>query len=353
MGDKYISNVKLSAIIMRFIRKLEEDEQAQLHRMTQQEVGRVAERAHIILLSARGFAVPKITDIFTISEDTVYKWFNRFEAEGPEGLFDQERCGRPRQIDKAGEAQLRRLLERSPLDEGYEFTTWTVPLLRSHLAKHVGIDVSVDTVRRTLRRLNFVWRRPRWYVDSGDPAYAQQMDAIERAIFADEQRIILVEDETNVRRLPPLRAMWMPRGQQTRVKVPSGNDKFTFYGVLDLSAGTTFTASYPKGNSGYTTKFLESLLKRFPGRLLLIWDQARWHTSKAVKTFLADCDRLQVLLFPKRAPQENPMEDLWRHLKRVIAANLERSLPVLKQACQKFFNGLSNKKALKMAGLPA
>ena len=337
---------------LRFVRKLEENEQEQLQGMTQQEVGRIAERAHMILLSGRGFTVPQITDIFAVSEETVYKWLDRFEAEGPPGLFDRERSGRPRRIDEEAEAELERLLEGSPQAEGYAFTTWTVPLLASHLAERMGVEASEDTVRRAVHRLKFVWRRPRWYIDSQDPAYAERMAAIARAVFAaGEDTTILVEDETTLRRLPPLRAMWMRRGQQARVAIPPGNDKFTLYGALEARTGATFTHPCPKGNSQYTTAFLQRLMQRFTGPVLLIWDQAQWHTSRAVRQVIAGYERLQVLLLPKRAPQENPVEDLWRHLKGIVAANLQRSLPALKAACRRFFRNLSNQDALRMAGL--
>lgn len=59
------------------------------------------------------------------------------------------------------------------------------------------------------------------------------------------------------------------------------------------------------------------------------------------------------MLLPKRAPQENPVEDLWRHLKRLVAANLERDLEVLKAACRMFFERLTNRDVLRMTGLAA
>jgi transposase len=54
---------------------------------------------------------------------------------------------------------------------------------------------------------------------------------------------------------------------------------------------------------------------------------------------------------PKRAPEDNPVEDLWRALKDVIAVNLEREIEVLKSACRQFFDSLSLSQALRTAGL--
>jgi transposase len=339
---------------LRFVRTPDENEQQELHRMTQQEVGRVAERARLVLLTPRGFDVPEICRIFELTDDTIYKWFDRFDAEGPEGLFDRERSGRPREIDEEAEAELERLLEHPPLEEGYAFTTWTVPLLRSHLREQLDLDVSDQTVRRALHRLEFVWRRPRWFIDYEDPDYADRMAAIAQAILAANDEVsILLEDETTFRRLPPLRQMWMRRGQQAQVAVPASNGKFSLYGVLEARTGETLVEPYPKGKSCYTKAFLERVMERFSGKVLLIWDHARWHTSQAVETALAQYDRLEVLRLPKRAPQQNPVEDLWRELKRIVAANLERSLEALKTACREFFNGLSKQDALRITGLAA
>lgn len=339
----------------RFVRTPTDDEYQELERMTQQEVGRVAERARMVLLSARGFTVQQIMDVFEVVDETLYRWFDRFDEEGPEGLYDRERSGRPPEIDEEAQAELERLLEHSPQEEGYDFTTWTTPLLRTYLRERMGIDVSEDTVRRTLHRLDFVWRRPRWYIDYEDPRYAERMAAIEAALAEaeDSALTVLFEDETDFRRLPPLWQMWMPRGEQARVEVPPSNGKFALYGVLEPHTGETFAAPYPKGKSCYTEAFLEQVMARFEGQVLLIWDHASWHTSQAIEKVIAGYERLHVLLLPKRAPQENPIEDLWRQLKRIVAANLERDLEALKAACRRFFERLSNDDALRMAGLAA
>jgi len=344
-----------STMYHRFVRTPIPKEHEELQRMTQQEVGRVAERARMILLSARGFTVQQIMKVFEVVDETLYKWFDRFDEEGPEGLFDRDRSGRPPEIDEAAQRGLERLLEHSPLEEGYDFTIWTTPLLRSHLRERMDIEVSEDTVRRTLHRLDFVWRRPRWKIDYQDPRYEERMEAIEAALSQAQtsSMTVLFEDETDLRRLPPLRSMWMRRGQQARVAVPASNEKFALYGVLDPLTGETFTSPYPKGKSQYTEAFLEEVMARFQGQVLLIWDQASWHTSQMIEHVVAGYERLRVLLLPKRAPQENPMEDLWRHLKQLIAANLERDLEVLKAACRAFFERLTRQDVLRMAGLAA
>lgn len=67
----------------RFVREPTEEERKELVRMTQQEIGRVAMRAQMILLSAQGYKVPKIVEIHDTSNVTVYKWLSYF-AQGAE-----------------------------------------------------------------------------------------------------------------------------------------------------------------------------------------------------------------------------------------------------------------------------
>lgn len=335
----------------RTVREPTDEEHAELKRMKREEVGRVAMRAHLILLSSRGYSAPDIADLHDVTHPMVYKWMERFDEEGPSGLYDREREGRPPKLDEEAEEELRCVLAGPPTEEGYEMTRWTTPTLAEHLKRETGADVHPETVRGALGRLGFSWKRPRRRL-SKDPCYKERMAEVERAIEeAGPETSVFFEDETELRRFPPLRGAWMPCGEQRSVEVPKQNGKFTLYGALDIESGQVVTEPHEKGRSDYTKSFLSTLLRQVEGEILLVWDRASWHTSNAVEEWLAEHDRLKMVLLPKRAPEDNPVEDLWRRLKNVIAANLERGLDVLKDACRDFFDALSEQQALRIAGL--
>jgi transposase len=67
--------------------------------------------------------------------------------------------------------------------------------------------------------------------------------------------------------------------------------------------------------------------------------------------FIEDLGHLETLRLPKRAPETNPMEDLWRELKEQVAACLERSLGALRESCRRYFRNLSPQQALRIAGI--
>lgn len=335
----------------RTVRQPTDDERQALFQMTQQAVGRVAMRAHMILLSARGHSALTIADLHEVSDVTVYKWMERFDQEGPEGLYDRERDGRPPKVDDEAEAELLRVLDAPPTDEGYDFSNWTVPRLAEHLKKELGLEVHPETVREALHRLRFSHTRPRRRLLE-DPCYAACIARVDEAVAdVGTETTVLFQDETELRRFPPLRKAWSPVGEQAEVWVPEANGKFALYGALDVLSGDTIVCDYPKSKSEYTKAFLSEVLSRIEGKILMIWDNASWHVSNTVEQFLDEHNRLEVVLLPKRSPQDNPIEDLWRVLKNEIAANLERSLKALKAACYRFFEKLTPGQALQIAGL--
>ena len=250
----------------RTVRELTDEEHDQLKRMKRQDVGRVSVRAHIILLSSRGYSAPKIAEIHDVTGPMVYKWMDRFDEEGPSGLYDRERDGRPKKITEEVEEEIETLLEGNPegnpTDEGENATRWTTDRIAEYLDQKLGVDVHPETVRDALSRLEYSWTRPRRKLPPVDPeAYRERIQAIVEAVGeAGPNVTVLIEDETEVKRFPPLRRQWQPVGQQRPVMVPDGNEDFTLYGTLDLTSGRTCIEAYKKGRSDYTIEHLKSLL---------------------------------------------------------------------------------------------
>ena len=340
----------------RTIREPSADERAELQRMKREEIGRVAMRAHMMLLSDRGLSAFDIADLHDVTHPTVYKWMSRFDEEGPEGLFDREREGRPRKIDEDVEREIETLLQSDPTEEGENASRenasrWTTPRIAEYLERKLGVDVHPETVRDALKRLEYSWTRPRRQLRKGPDYEGRLAELAERIGEVGPETTVLFADETEVKRFPPLRRMWQPVGEQTAVWVPEQNGDFALYGALDICTGQTYTKAFDREISDHTVEFLETIRAETTGKVLVIWDQATWHTSKRVQRFIEDRGRFETFRLPKRAPEANPMEDLWRELKEQVAVCLERSLDALRESCRRYFQNLSPQQALRTAGI--
>ena len=130
---------------------------------------RLYRRTLAILEFARGRSVTEISRLLLVSRPSVYRWIERYrEASDAESLRDEERTGRPPAWTEESSEWLQSFLKRSPAELGYFAVNWTVPLLRDPLQMCTGKRYSDETIRRALRRLEYVWKRPR-YVLAPDP----------------------------------------------------------------------------------------------------------------------------------------------------------------------------------------
>jgi transposase len=94
-------------------------------------------------------------------------------------------------------------------------------------------------------------------------------------------------------------------------------------------------------------RFLKHALRQIAGKMLVIWDGSPIHRAKVLKKFLKDgaAGRVQLEQLPGYAPELNPDEGIWKHLKYVELKNVCcRSLWELRRELRKAKERLRHKK---------
>jgi transposase len=288
--------------------------------------------------------------------DTVTLWLERYQALGVPGLQDEPRSGRPPALDPPTRVHLEEVLEHSPPETDRPCSRWTIPRLRTLLLQVTSRVCGAETLRRTVYKLGFRWRRPRLWARKEDPASFEKQLLVETArTAAAENRGVhfLYADASDQTLLGVIRSMWMRRGQQVRVATPPNNGRWTVFGALNAHTGGFVWQAYSSAITATFLAFLEHLLTIYPqGWILLTVDNAAYHTSKATVAWLKEHPRLLLLYLPARRPDLNPVEALWRGLKEAIAANRSfGNLLALGGFIRGHFAGLSPEALLKQAGL--
>jgi transposase len=340
---------------MIYVRQPTEAERAELKRMTRQEVGRVSQRAQMVLLAAQRRAVPEIAALFETRRATVRRWLRRFDAGGPAGLRDAPRSGRPRQVTPQVEEQLTTWLQQDPqrADPAYLATFWTVAMLLLSLGTQLRLALSPTTLRATLHRLGLRWRRPRLAMPrKTDPEKAQkQWRIVEAVLAAGPEAAVLYADESRVQTLPLVRAMWSWVGQQWRIPTPGSNTARAIFGALEIRTGQWTDLVRERMRKEDFIAFLEHLLVVYPQHpLILIVDNYSSHTAGDVQAWLTDHPRLQLYFLPTHCSHLNPVERIWLQLKDDLAANrLYGSLKVLLACVDRFFAAMTPEQALTWA----
>lgn len=67
--------------------------------------------------------------------------------------------------------------------------------------------------------------------------------------------------------------------------------------------------------------FLRGLLRHLRGNVILIWDNLNVHRATRVQRLLCRHPRVRVEYLPPYAPELNPVEGIWSHLKMNPLAN--------------------------------
>lgn len=130
-------------------------------------------RYQALLLLADGQTITQVCIALACGQSTVYRWLEVWRGEGVAGLVEGPHRGRAHRLDAAAESVVHALLGSDPQTSGHHATGWTVPLLLGELARQ-GWVVHEHTLRRTLKRLGYRWKRPQYVLGRPDPAYAEK-----------------------------------------------------------------------------------------------------------------------------------------------------------------------------------
>ncbi|SRR6266581_3050880 len=331
---------------MATIGPLTDGQRQALERLRRRAVGRVSQRAHMVLLSARGYSVPRIAEIFAVGQDVVRTWLHRYARQGPAGLDDRPRPGRPPK-DRLARHIVDAQAANSPGSSGLVQGFWTATLLAGFLAARFRLVLAPGSIRRYLHAAGWRWARPRLAPATHAPVGQRKVDPeaplklkrLERVLAA--AATVLFLDECELQLLPLIRARWM-KGPRLRVPTPGQNAKRAIFGALDARTGALRQLIRPRKRAADFVAFLELLARAYPtGEVILVLDNVITHDAKLVRQWLARPEhaRFRLLWLPKyTAHEHNPIERVWGLLKDTVAANrLHGSLEALVAEAERFF----------------
>ena len=219
------------------------DEQRQaLEQVRRRAVGRVSQRAHMVLLSARGYTVEQIAEIFGVGEDVVRKWLHRYERQGPLGPGRPSSAGQaPRGPPGPGTSWMRRRATRRAT------TGWCRAAGRSGCWRRSWLPASAWSCRPRVSDATCTrpagaghghgWpRRPTRRAASARRTRPRRSSWRCSAQAVASAATLLYLDECDLHLLPVIRACWM-KGPRLRVPTPGQNAKRALFGALNARTG--------------------------------------------------------------------------------------------------------------------
>ena len=134
-------------------------------------------------------------------------------------------------------------------------------------------------------------------------------------IFIDESGFLLI---------PSVLKTWSPVGQTPILHHRYRHDRISAISGIAMSPKrfhcTLYCQLYEDNIQGEEVAFfLRHLLRQIPGHLIVLLDNGKIHRNDSIMDLLSRFSRLSLEPFPPYAPELNPDEGVWSHLKKSLA----------------------------------
>jgi transposase len=143
------------------------------------------------------------------------------------------------------------------------------------------------------------------------------------------------------------------KGTQATVPITGANAKRVLFGAINLRTAHRVVLIRPRAGAADAQAFLREIRRRYrtAGTIWLLADRASAHTAARTQ-MLAAALAIRFVWLPKQAPELNAMDQLWRELKRLIAANRQAtSVNALASDAADWVLGLNPQQARRKAGM--
>jgi transposase len=225
-------------------------------------------------------------------------------------------------LSKKQKQELRELVKAGTEAAGYATGCWNAALIQGMIESKFGVMYNLHYISERLRNLGFSYQKARFVAAGQDAEARREWRTTHWPRMVHEARrkgaLLLFGDEVSFTQWGTLGYTWAPRGTQPEVKTSSQQKSYKVFGLIDYFSGRLFfEGETERLNSRTYERFLTKVLNETTQPIILIQDGASYHRSKAMQTFFAKhANRLTVYQLPAYSPDYNPIEHLWRNVKR-------------------------------------
>ena len=297
---------------------------------------RLVTRARIILALAQGCTNRQVARRLELRAATVSKWRGRFAREGPAGLADEPRSGKPPTYTRETEMRVLSTLDAEP-PEGH--AQWNGSLVAAALG-----DVSRSQVWRILRVHGISLQRRRSWCVSTDPQFAEKAaDVVGLYLDPPENAVVICVDEK-----PHIQALERAQGW---LRLPDGraltgfsheykrHGTTTLFAALTVATGMVKAGHYKRRRRVEFLDFMNAVVAEHPDREIhVILDNLSTHKPRR-DMWLARHRNVHLHYTPTHASWLNQIEVWFSILSRAALKGASFTDPKeVRQAIDAFVN---------------
>ena len=269
-----------------------------------------------------GEAPSTVIKSYGLCRTTIYKWLKTARRGGEEVLTARKHPGRKPALAPRQKLKVRQWINgKDPRQYGFDFGLWTRQIVAALIAQKFGVRLGVTAVGRLLAELDITPQKPLRRAYERDPvAIERWQTSVFPRLRARAKRVgakIFFLDEVGVRSDQVLGRTWGLRGQTP--EVPTSGRRQSVNAISSVNArGEFWYEIYTERlNSARFVELLTHFMRGRRSRVFLVLDGHPAHIAKVVAQYVQRLrGRLELHFLPGYAPELNPDEFVWNHLKR-------------------------------------
>jgi transposase len=279
-------------------------------------------------LSQQDWAPTDIADALGVGRPSVSRWLAAAAESGPDALRSRLRVGPAGKLLPGQRYLIADFLWHGAEAYGFRGDVWTCDRVRQVIQEEFGVDYHKGHVARILHEIGWTPQVPITRAIQRDEEEIRRWrkdvwPALKRRARKERRTLVFV-DESGFYLLPSVVKTYGPKAQTPVVDEWQTHDHLSIMGALTTD-GRVFTLVRQDSLNGlHTIEFLTHLGHQLKEAALAVWDRSPIHRRAEVTEFVATVGtkNLVVEWLPPYAPDLNPVEWLWRHLKQVEMRNL-------------------------------
>lgn len=251
----------------------------------------------------------------------LYPWIKKFEAGGWEALAERIAEGPATALSEKQRQQVRQwILGKDPRQYGFDFGLWSRRIVAALIEQKFGLTLGLTAIGRLLASMDITPQKPLRRAYERDPAAVifwleKRYPELKRRAKRSGAKIFFL-DEAGFQSDPPLGRTYGLKGH-TPVVVTSGQRQSLNVISAVNARGEFWAATYTgKLNKESFVAFLENFMAGQSGKVFLVLDSHPAHKAQAVNEYVGSlAGRLELHPLPTYAPDLNPDEFVWSHMK--------------------------------------
>ena len=275
-----------------------------------------------------GEAPAAVIASYGFSRTSIYKWLAAAAKPGlgMRALQSRPAPGRPRSLTPHQEQQVFRWINgKDPRQYGLDFGLWTRSVVAELIEQKFGIRLGLTAIGALLAKLNLTPQKPLQRAYQRDPVAIERWrreiyPAIARQAKAEGGEVFFW-DESGFRADTVHGRTWGVRGRTPVVPCPGQRQRISAASAVNATGGFWY-CTYEGGlTAELFVRLLRQMMRHRVKPVHLVVDGLPAHKTRLVKDYVQSTGgRLTLHFLPGYAPELNPDELVWSHVKRTGVA---------------------------------